>query len=128
MPAVSVQITRYVDDHFPGFVECVLVDAFGTTHTFVEKAPVVSSESLSAASTYPCNGEIECEVCREWQDAAGLAFSIVRIEIRWRVESDFSRPARESRLGVTFQPKESSSGEIEFTVSSSQLRHTGACA
>jgi hypothetical protein len=108
MPAVSVQITRYVDDHFPGFVECVLVDALGETHAFVEKVPVVSSESLSAASTYPCNGEIECEVFRQWQDEAGLAFSIVRIEIRWGVES--------------------TSGETEFTVSSSQLRHTGPCA
>jgi hypothetical protein len=108
MPTVLVQITRYVDDHFPGFVECVLVDALGATHTFVEKAPVVSSKNLSATSTYPCNGEIECEVCREWQDAAGLAFSIVRTEIRWGVGS--------------------TNGKTEFTVSSAQLRHTGPCA
>jgi hypothetical protein len=108
MPAVSVQITRYVDDHFPGFVECVLVDVLGAAHTFVEKVPVVSTESLSAASTYPRNGEIECEICREWQDAAGHAFSIVRIESPWGVES--------------------TSGESEITVSSSQLRHTEPCA
>jgi hypothetical protein len=105
MPTVSVQITRYVDNHFPGFVECVLVDAFGAFHTFVEKVPYVSAESLSAASTYPCNGEIECEVCREWKDAAGNAFSIVRIESPWGIES--------------------TSGETEITVSSSQLRHVG---
>jgi hypothetical protein len=108
MLAVSVQITRYVDDHFPGFVECVLVDVFGAAHTFVEKVPVVSTESLSAASTYPRKGEIECEICREWQDATGHAFSTVRIEIRWGVESI--------------------SGEREITVSSSQLRHTGPFA
>jgi hypothetical protein len=108
MPAVSVQITRYVDDHFPGFVECVLVDALGATHTFVEKVPVVTTESLTAASTYPCNGEIECEVSREWQDASGLAFSIVRTESPWGLES--------------------TSGATEFTVLSSQLRHTGPCA
>jgi hypothetical protein len=108
MPAVLVQITRYVDDHFPGFVECVLVDALGATHIFVEKVPVVSVESLSAASTYPCDGEIECVVYREWQDAAGLAFSIVRIESPWGVES--------------------TSGETEITVSSSQLRHIWPCA
>jgi hypothetical protein len=104
MLAVSVQITRYVDDHFPGFVECVLVDVLRATHTFVEKVPVVSTESLSEASTYPCNGEIECEICREWQDAEGHAFSTVRIESRWGVES--------------------SSSERDITVSSSQLRHT----
>jgi hypothetical protein len=108
MPAVSVQITRYVDDHFPGFVECVLVDALGVTHTFVEKVPVVSAESLSVASTYPRNGEIECEVCREWQDPTGHALSIVRIESPWGVES--------------------TSGKTEITLSSSQLRHTGPCA
>jgi hypothetical protein len=105
MPTVSVQITRYVDNHFPGFVEFVLVDVLGVAHTFVEKVPYVSAESLSAASTYPCNGEIECEVCREWKDKAGHAFSILRIDSPWG-------------LGST-------SGETEITVSSSQLRHGG---
>jgi hypothetical protein len=104
-PTVSIQITRYVDNHFPGFVECVLVDVLGVPHTFVEKVPYVSAESLSAASTYPCNGEIECEVCREWQDTTGHAFSIVRIESPWGLES--------------------TGGNIEITVYSSQLRHAG---
>jgi hypothetical protein len=108
MPAVSIQITRYVDDHFPGFVECILVDALGAAHIFVEKVPVVSADNLSSASTYPCKGEIECEVCREWQDAAGLAFATVRTERPWGIES--------------------TTGETEFTVSSSQLIHTGPCA
>ena len=40
MSAVSVQITRFVNDHFPGFVECVLSDALGKNHAFVEKAPI----------------------------------------------------------------------------------------
>jgi hypothetical protein len=105
MPTVSVQITRYVDNHFPGFVECVLIDALGASHTFVEKVPYVSAESLSAASTYPRNGEIECDVCREWKDTAGHSFSIVRIESPWGIES--------------------TSGETEITVPSSQLRHAG---
>jgi hypothetical protein len=103
MPILSVQITRYVDDHFPGFVECAIVDAFGKIHTFVEKAPAVSAENLSATSTYPCNGEIERKVRRRWQDAAGLAFSIVHTASPWGIQS--------------------TSGETEFTVSSSQVRH-----
>jgi hypothetical protein len=105
MPSVSVRITRYVDNHFPGFVECVLVDAFGASHTFIEKVPYVSAESLSAVSTYPCNGEIECEFCREWLDPTGQAFSVVLIESPWGMES--------------------TRGETEITVSSSQLRQAG---
>jgi CubicO group peptidase (beta-lactamase class C family) len=104
MPTLSIQITRYVDEHFPGFVECIIVDAFGMTHTFIEKAPVVSAENLSAASTYPCNGEIACEVRKQWQDAAGLAFSIVHTGSPWGIES--------------------TSGETEFIVFSSQIRHS----
>lgn len=66
MSAVSVQITRFVNDHFPGFVECVLSDALGKNHAFVEKAPIVSTDNLSAASTHPCSGELQCEILREW--------------------------------------------------------------
>lgn len=43
MSAISVQITRFVDDSFPGFVECTFVDALGETHVFIEKVPVVST-------------------------------------------------------------------------------------
>lgn len=108
MPVVSVQITRYVDDHFPGFVECVLVDAHGVSHTFVEKVPTVIADSLSAASTYPCNGEIECEVCREWQDEKGLLLAVVSTERPWNIES--------------------TNGLGEFTVLSSQLKDCGPFA
>ena len=108
MPAVSVQIARFVDDHFPGFVECILVDALGTAHTFVEKVPVVSADSLSAASSFPCNGEIQCEIFEEWQDEMGLSFAIVCTESPWDVES--------------------TSGERQFTVFTSQLIDRGPCA
>jgi hypothetical protein len=104
MPAISVQITRYIDDHFPGFVECVIVDAHGTTHTFIEKAPCLSVTSLSAKSTYPCSGELMVEICREWQDETGFLLAVVNTG------------------------KESSDGATEFTVLSSQLKNRGACA
>ncbi len=68
MPFVSVQITRFVDEHFPGIVECELIDAAGDKHLFVEKVPVVSSENLCEESTYPCSGVIGCEVENEWLD------------------------------------------------------------
>ena len=31
---LSVQIERYIDDHFPGWVACVLTDANGKRHEF----------------------------------------------------------------------------------------------
>jgi hypothetical protein len=104
MTTVSVQITRYVDDHFAGFVECVLVDAFGLSHTFVEKVPVVSTDHLSAASTYPCASAIECTILREWQDATGVALAVVCTAKPWGIAS--------------------TNGLTEFTVFASQLTAT----
>jgi hypothetical protein len=53
MPAVTVQISRFVDEHQPGFVECILMDALGESHLFVEKVPVVSTDDLWSTSSYP---------------------------------------------------------------------------
>ena len=61
-PEVRVIISRYVDDSFPGFVECRLVDALGHEHVFVEKVPVVTEADLVAASSYPQSGVICCEI------------------------------------------------------------------
>jgi hypothetical protein len=36
---VPVQIVRYVDEHFPGWVEAVLTDASGQKWSFVENGP-----------------------------------------------------------------------------------------
>jgi hypothetical protein len=71
MLALTVQITRYVDDHFPGSVECIFQDAEGKNHVFVEKLPVVSREALDVTSTYPAIGAMDCESELAWTDAAG---------------------------------------------------------
>jgi hypothetical protein len=63
---LRVQIVRYVDDHFPGFVECELVDASGRIHTFVEKGPVVSDRWPGPDDSYPMSGEIRCEILEQW--------------------------------------------------------------
>ena len=47
MPAVAVEVIRFVDDSFPGWVEFVLHDACGTNWFFVDKVPVLSTEELS---------------------------------------------------------------------------------
>jgi len=102
MPAVLVEISRFVDEHFPGFVECTLVDARGERHRFVEKAPVVSTANLTPASRYPQRGSIQCRIDSEWQD--GQLGALVRVS--------------------TAEPFhiESAAGDSEFVVLASQLQ------
>jgi hypothetical protein len=62
---LKVQIVRYVDDQFPGFVECELIDSSGRLHTFLEKGPVVSDEWPGPDDSYPMGGEIRCEILEQ---------------------------------------------------------------
>jgi hypothetical protein len=62
MVGVSVEIRRYVDGAFPGWVECSLTDAHGRVWSFVEKIPIVTAEDLDAESRYPRPGVIACQV------------------------------------------------------------------
>ena len=57
---LSVQITRIWDlDWYPGFAECVLVDALGVEHRFQDKIPVFSARELTPADI-PCEGAVRC--------------------------------------------------------------------
>lgn len=53
MLGVRAKISRHVDDAFPGWVECVLVDAFGHKHVFVEKIPAVLADPAVLAMGLP---------------------------------------------------------------------------
>jgi len=99
MTEVAVEITRYVDESFPGWVELVLLDAHGTAWTFVEKVPVLSIENLTESSAFPRAGTIACEVVATSGQVAGL------------VEIDTSRP-----WGIV-----ATTGTSRFWVRSSQL-------
>lgn len=57
---LRVEILRWADDSFPGFVECQIVDLEGASIRFIEKAPIVTSVALSAASVFPQSGYISC--------------------------------------------------------------------
>lgn len=89
MKAVKVQITRFVDDGFPGFVECQLRDVQGHIWAFIEKVPVVSDVDsyLDADSDYPQPGVIACEVIRREYDDAGREVVFIGTEQPWGVES-----------------------------------------
>jgi len=95
---LAVTIVRFVDDGFPGWVECQFADAEGRVHTIVDKYPMLSSQTLDADSRYPQPGEIECEVLSRSPDSAGR--EVVRIRT----------------LGI-----ESTEGLSEFAVTPGQL-------
>ncbi len=55
-PELRVEITRYVDDHQPGFIQCEFVDAVGQRHTMVDKVPMFTIADLDFESCYPQPG------------------------------------------------------------------------
>jgi hypothetical protein len=77
MPGIRVKIVRYVNDHFPGFVECRVTDANGQVWTFIEKAPVLTTEPLDDASSYPQPGVIACRVEHYHRDTSGRILASV---------------------------------------------------
>jgi hypothetical protein len=87
MPALVVEISRFVDEGFPGSVECMLIDANGQPHIFIEKVPVISKENLCATSNYPCAGSITSEIEAELKNDAGLSVVRVNTNNPWGVES-----------------------------------------
>ena len=68
MTAVRVTISRFIDESFPGWVECWLEDVHGRRWKFNEKVPVVSTENLWTDGEYPKPGGIACTVLRQTAD------------------------------------------------------------
>lgn len=62
MASVQVAITKEIDDHVPGWVECELIDIDGKLHVFREKTPIVDSGEGEAGADYPRLGAIRCTV------------------------------------------------------------------
>lgn len=80
MPELIVSIVRYVDDGFPGWVECALTDAEGQEWTFLDKVPMFTCEQLLADSAYPRPGVVGCQIVQRSRDAAGR--EIVTVDTR----------------------------------------------
>jgi hypothetical protein len=62
MHNIAVQIVRFVDSGFPGWVERELVDTAGRRHILKGKVPIFAVEDLDANSKYPTPGYVACEV------------------------------------------------------------------
>lgn len=50
---VRAQVLRWVSDDEPGWIEVALVDADGREHRIIEKVPVLTTRSITAASSFP---------------------------------------------------------------------------
>ena len=76
---VHLIITEFYDDSQPGWVEAHLIDAWKRKWSFREKTVSLSSDpSLSADSSYPCDGELECYLVGHYLDRDGRHVAIIR--------------------------------------------------
>jgi hypothetical protein len=100
---LTVQIVRFVDDRFPGWVECNFLDADSVRHSIVDKYPQFTTVILDETSVYPQLGEAPCEVLELLRDSQGR--ELARITL--------ARPG-----GM-----ESKEGLSEFIVEATQLSH-----
>src|ERR1700688_4514070 len=87
MHNVAVQIVRFVDTSFPGWVECELVDVAGRRHILKDKVPTFTVEDLDAESKYPVPGFVACEVVERYQNEKGQQLVRVSTVKPYDVES-----------------------------------------
>jgi hypothetical protein len=85
--AIKVQITRFIRDDNPGFVECKFYDAWNKEHSVHDKVPVVSLEDLDINSIYPREGIVGCEIIREWKDDEGRIILTVSSDKPWAIDT-----------------------------------------
>jgi hypothetical protein len=92
MDNIAVQIVRFVDNGFPGWVECELVDAAGRRHILKDKVPVFTVEDLDANSKYPTPGSVACEVVERYQNEKGQ--ELVRVSTVKQLNLSTSNPSK----------------------------------
>jgi len=91
-----VQIVRWVDDHFPGFVACEFVDAWKRVHTLIDKVPMVTADDLDATSVYPQRGGVRCTVLERWRELRAEELGeLVRVYIGYPDTMETSEGIRE---------------------------------
>ena len=74
-----ITITKFYDDHQPGWVEAELIDAWNRKWIFREKTVSLSDDpNLAEDSEYPCPGELECTVVGHYLDRNNRHIAIIR--------------------------------------------------
>lgn len=69
---VKVEVVRWVNHEWPGWIEVLLREADGTTTAIIEKVPVLLPDDLPATEPeIPSQIEIPCDVLERDQGTAG---------------------------------------------------------
>lgn len=87
MHMINVQIVRFVDSSFPGWVECLLIDTLGREWFFIDKTPIFTDQNLHEKSSYPQHGKIACEMIRLWVEQDGRERCIITTEQPWAISA-----------------------------------------
>jgi hypothetical protein len=87
MPELIVDIVRFIDEAQPGIAECVMTDASGAAHIFIDKVPIFTAANLTEYSSYPQRGTIACRVLRRRHEHDGREIVTVDTSDPWHVES-----------------------------------------
>ena len=77
MNTVPVQIVRFVLEHQPNIVGCILTDAYGRQWEIEDKVAIFTEAYMDAESIYPQPGIVACEIVREWTDPDGSRRCII---------------------------------------------------
>jgi hypothetical protein len=87
MVTVPIQIVRFVMEHQPNIVECVLTDASGRRWHFLDKSAIFTEVYLDRRSAYPLPGILGCEVVREWTDERGRSIATIDTDRPWAISA-----------------------------------------
>lgn len=86
--ALSVMIQCVVDgEDCPWIFECLLIDADGIEHRFIEKEAVLFSVNLSGSTIYPQPAQLACVVLKRWTDETGRELALISTTKPWGTES-----------------------------------------
>jgi hypothetical protein len=84
---IRAEISRWVSDDSPGFVECRFADRFGAEWVIVEKVPVLCDGDLRSNSRFPRPILIACEVIARREDGAGREIVDITTEAPWGISA-----------------------------------------
>ena len=71
---VKATVVQWASDDFPGWIELEVVDAEGRSHRLVEKVPVLTSATITAASDFPFELGLRAECDRVEGETAAVRF------------------------------------------------------
>lgn len=103
MLGLRVTIVRWVDDHQPGWVDCHLVDSRDCLWVFIEKAPVVTVESLGPETCFPRPGIIACELVERQLATPESAILVVSTAAPWGIEATSGQTQFEVRAAQVIE-------------------------